>query len=128
VIVGTGYIVGGPYPEIDVGKGEGEDEVSDSRITGLKLEDSVAESGFERDVEDEVLDAEVTRLGLEDSVAESSLELVVACDVLFASAAFVGVLRLVDAAFIKQEQALDSRDAGMTKIELVKVCLVLEIS
>lgn len=51
MVVGTEYIVGGPYPEIDVGKGE---------------------------VEDEVLDVEITRLRLEDLVAESSLELVVA--------------------------------------------------
>jgi len=78
VVVGTEYIVGGPYPEIDVGKGEIEDGVLDSEITRLRPEDVVAKSGFEREVEDEVLDAEETRLRPEDLVAESGVELVVA--------------------------------------------------
>ena len=77
MVVGTEYIVGGPYPEIDVG-GEIEDEVLDSEITRLRPEDVVAKSGFEREVEDEVLDAEETRLRPEDLVAESGVELVVA--------------------------------------------------
>lgn len=100
-MVGTEYIVGGPYPELD-----------DTKSTA----------------EDEVVGVDIIKLGSEEFVAENDIELMVAWDDLFTSGTFVGALSLADDAFMKHKQALDSREAGITEIELGKVCLVPEIS